>query len=255
VSALIAAWLPLGLLLASMPLFALTASSKVRDANVASRPATSLLGLWVRDWMVWVLGPLERSLVRQRVSPLSLNIIGLVFGLLAGVALAAGLLALGAWLIALGGICDILDGRVARALGVTSTRGAFLDSTLDRFAEVFVYAGIAWYLSSSPVLAVITLLAISGSLLVSYARARGEALGLSFAGGLAQRAERLVVLAFAALADPLVSELLTWPSGRVLAIAVITIAAASFGTALYRTVSIVRALPNVAREKETAGRP
>jgi CDP-diacylglycerol--glycerol-3-phosphate 3-phosphatidyltransferase len=104
-------------------------------------------------------------------------------------------------------------------------------------------------------MAAATALAIAGSLLVSYTRARGEALGVSCAGGLAQRAERLVVLALAALLDPAGTAWLGWRSGTLLAGAVVVIALGSLATAIYRTAMIARTLKRrpagITPERET----
>lgn len=235
-------WLPLVALLATMPVYAVRARGRALDADVARRHASVLLGFWLRDWMVWVLSPVERSLVRRRVSPDILNVLGAALGLLAGAAFVARALPLAAWLIALGGICDVLDGRVARARGLASAYGGFLDSTLDRFAEVFTFAGVAWYLAGSAWIAAATALAIGGSLLVSYTRAFGEVHGVTCAGGLAQRAERLVLLAIGALLDPAVCRRFAWSPGTLLAAAVVAIAVGSLGTAVYRMVVIARTL-------------
>ena len=96
----------------------------------------------------------------------------------------------------------VLDGRLARARGLASQRGAFLDSTLDRFAEVGVFVGLAvLYMESVPELAVVVA-ALGGSLLVSYTRARGESLGVTARVGVMQRAERLLLVGLGAVLDP-----------------------------------------------------
>ena len=237
--------LPLWLLLAvvaTMPVFALVSRNRPRDPDVARRSASALLGFWVRDWVMWLIGPMERMLVRAGVSPDVFNYLGVAFGAAAGVAFAQRELALAGWAILLGGLADIFDGRIARARGLTSRYGAFMDSTLDRFAEGFSFVGVTWYLSGSPVGAAVSTLAITGSLLVSYARARGEAVGVTGTGGVMQRAERLVLLALGALADTAVTTRLGWPEGRVLLGAVAIIAIGSMATAVYRTASIARTL-------------
>ncbi|TFG53019.1 MAG: CDP-alcohol phosphatidyltransferase family protein [Gemmatimonadales bacterium] len=222
-------------LIASMPLFALRFRGRSIDPDVARRPASVLLDRWVRNWMVWALGPLERTIVRTGLSPDALNYFGLAAGMAAGVSFAMGALGPAAWLLALNGISDILDGRVARARGIASRYGAFLDSTLDRFAETGTFVGIAGLLAGSPWMTAATVLAISGSLLVSYTRARGEALGAGFSGGLMQRAERVVLLVLGALLDPAGTSRMGWPPGTVLAGTVVVIALGTVGTALYRT--------------------
>lgn len=236
---------PLWLLLAvvaTMPVFALVSRHRPRDADVARRSASALLGFWIRDWLMWVIGPAERALVRSGVSPDVFNYLGVAFGAAAGVAFANGALALAGWAILLGGLADVFDGRIARARGLTSRYGAFMDSTLDRFAEAFSFVGVTWYLSDSPLGAALSALAISGSLLVSYARARGEAVGVTGTGGIMQRAERLVLLALGALADTALTTRFGWPEGRVLMAAVAVIAVGSIGTAIYRTASIAKTL-------------
>ncbi|MDQ6887301.1 MAG: CDP-alcohol phosphatidyltransferase family protein [Gemmatimonadota bacterium] len=231
-----------GALFLSMPVFALVGRGRPRDADVARRPTTALLGFWVRDWLMWVIGPLERAFVSARVSPDLLNLLGALFGGAAGVAYSVGRLSLAGWLILLGGAADVFDGRVARARGIASERGAFLDSTLDRFSETFAFAGLAYWFAEQPRAVVAVALALGGSLLVSYARARGEALGVSCKGGIMQRAERLVLLAIASLLDAVVTSGMGWNAGSVLYWTVIAIALGSLGTAVYRTLYIARQL-------------
>jgi CDP-diacylglycerol--glycerol-3-phosphate 3-phosphatidyltransferase len=237
-------------LLATMPFYGLLAKGRPRDAEVAKRPRTVLLGYWVRDWLMWVIAPLERLFLMLGLPPIAFNWTGVAFGLAAGVAYARGSFAAAGWMVLLGGAADIFDGRIARARGMVSKAGAFLDSTLDRFAETFAYAGLVVWARSSSWGALAAVLALAGSLLVSYARARGEGLGVSYKGGLMQRAERLVLLALASLLDPALTPLLGWPPGRLLLWVVAFIGVASLGTAFYRTIAIARALAG----EEASGR-
>ncbi len=229
-------------LLLTMPIFALVARRRPVDADVARRPATVLLGYWVRDWLMWVIGPLERGLVRAKISPDVFNYLGVLMGAGAGVAFAWGQLAVGGWLVLLGGAADIFDGRIARAQGVASDRGAFLDSTLDRFAETFTFMGLAVFFAGAPWKTAALALALGSSLLVSYTRAKGDALGVQCRGGVMQRAERLVLLALAALLDGPVTGQAGWPAGSLLAAAVAIIAVGALATAVYRTVRIAAEL-------------
>lgn len=227
---------------ATMPIFALTRRGQPMDADVARRSTSVLLGYFVRDWVMWAIGPVERALVRARVSPDVFNYLGVGFGAGAGVAFAVNELALGGWLVLLGGLADIFDGRIARARGLTSSYGAFMDSTLDRFAEVFAFVGVAWFLSGSRFGVAVSVLAVSASLLVSYTRARGEAVGVTGAGGVMQRAERLVILALAGLFDAAAATRFQWAPGTLLTGAVTLIAVGALGTAVYRTYAIARTL-------------
>ena len=228
--------------LASMPLFAWLRRGQPRDADVARRGASVLLGYWVRDWLMWAIGPAERAVIRARISPDVFNYLGVAFGAAAGWAFAVGALSVGGWMVLFGGLADIFDGRIARARGIANAYGAFMDSTLDRFAEVFAFVGVAWLLSDTRAGAAISLLAISASLLVSYTRARGEAVGVTGAGGVMQRAERLVVLALAGLFDASAALQFGWASGALLFYAVTLIAVGALGTAVYRTAAIARTL-------------
>ncbi len=99
----------------------------------------------------------------------------------------------GGLLLLASGFFDIVDGSVARATKQVSRRGAFLDSTLDKVAEVIIFLGIAYGGLADPTLVVV---ALALSLLVSYARARAESLGIELKGvGIGERAERLIIIA------------------------------------------------------------
>jgi CDP-diacylglycerol---glycerol-3-phosphate 3-phosphatidyltransferase len=235
------ALLLLGVLLLSMPVFAIVGRGRARDPDVQRRGRTAILGYWVRDWLMWVISPIERAMVRARVSPDALNVLGALLGLGAGVAFALDSLGTAGWLILLGGVADVFDGRVARARGIASAHGAFLDSTLDRFAESFAFIGLCAYFADRPLLVLATAAALSGSLLVSYTRAKGESLGVGNLGGVMQRAERLVLLAVGALLDPLATSN-GMESGMLLGAIVVVIAIGSWATATYRTMAITREL-------------
>jgi phosphatidylglycerophosphate synthase len=226
----------------TMPVFAIVARNRPVDADVARRPTTILLGYWVRDWLMWLIAPLERAMVAMKVSPDVFNFAGMFFGILAGVAFVRASLAVAGWMIILGGLCDIFDGRIARARGVTSRYGEFLDSMLDRFAETFAFMGLAVYFAPSLWAVLATALALGASLMVSYARAKGAVVGVDCRGGVMQRAERLVLLALAALLDGAVTTALGWRAGSVLLAAVCLIGVGALGTAAYRTWYIARAL-------------
>lgn len=152
-----------------------------------------LLGPFFARFLVWLIGPLERLLI-GRVSPNVITATSLAMCGVTGAAVALGHLPGAVWLYAFAGILDVLDGRLARLSNQQTAAGALFDSVSDRWGELFVFTGFVWYLHDSPwVLAVIA--AIGGSMMVSYTRARAEGLGISLAGGLMQRAERIVLVA------------------------------------------------------------
>ena len=232
----------LGLSFASMPLYAHLRDRSSVDPLESTGRGTFVLGSFIRSWFYWLIGPVVRTALRFGVSPTALNLTGAGFGAASGIAFACGNSVLGGWFILLGGTADILDGRVARGLGVASPKGAFLDSTLDRFAEVGVFAGLAVYFHAHPLMAMAVALALGGSLLVSYTRARGESQGVVCKVGVMQRADRLLLLGFAALLDPGLSDWIGQPPGTLLAFVLGLIALGTVGTAIYRTVWIATRL-------------
>lgn len=233
----------LGAALASMPVFALVARGR-RDPDAAKKGSSFLLGVgdFLVHWLMWAIGPLERALLRAGAGPDSMNAAGLVFGALSGLLIASGRLEAGGWAIALAGIADILDGRLARARGVASPYGKFVDATLDRFVETFAFLGFAVYFASWSFGPLVVAAGLGFSLLVSYAQARGETVGVSGSGGLMQRAERLTLQILGCLFDPALSRLLGKPEGTVLFWILVVTALGAFATAVHRTVWIARRL-------------
>jgi len=121
---------------------------------------------------------------------------GLALSIMAAVSCAYGLLALGGLLILVAGICDILDGALARAEQKTSKFGAFIDSTIDRYSDLIILGGILIHFSikGDVGLQILTLVVIAGSMLTSYTKARAEGLGVSCNVGIIERPERIGVL-------------------------------------------------------------
>jgi len=182
-----------------------TAGKEAAETEISGRSRSALTNLFFRRWFYWILGPIERTLIEKKVHPEVLNWAGLAFNILAGFQLAHGRPGTAALGIALGGGCDLLDGRIARKRGITSKRGAFIDSTLDRYADAAVYTGLLWLFAGDRVLSMIVFMAALGAMLVSYARARGEALGVQDAPAFAQRPERLLLTVLACMFSPLES--------------------------------------------------
>jgi len=145
-----------------------------------------------------LLRPVAEWLIRMHVRPNTITSASVIVVIGAGAAFGLDQPRLGALWLLLSGLLDILDGQVARRGGMVSRFGAFFDSTLDRTGEAVLYAGIAIYFQTAaaqarPVLGVIAALAaLTGSFLVSYARARAEGLGVDCRVGLAQRPERIL---------------------------------------------------------------
>lgn len=141
--------------------------------------------------------PVARALLRARVSPDTVTIVGTVGVIVAALVWATrGQWIVAALVITFCGFADLVDGSMARQLGRPGKFGAFLDSTMDRVADAFVFGSVAYYFAVQQrhwtlVAALICL--VSGQL-VSYVRARAEGLGFSAKVGIAERAERLILL-------------------------------------------------------------
>jgi CDP-diacylglycerol--glycerol-3-phosphate 3-phosphatidyltransferase len=149
--------------------------------------------------------PLTDRLIRAGVTPNTITSIAALVVILSAVAFGLGWIRLGGALLLLSGVLDTLDGEVARAAGQTTRFGAFFDSTLDRVGDGATFIGIATFFLTTPgvrfpvIGAVVCMVAILSSLLVSYARARAEGLGLDCKVGLVQRAERILLIGIPAL--------------------------------------------------------
>ncbi len=232
----------IGTCLASMLVYSLL--GRKLDPDATGKGAQLFLGLgdFLLHWFMWAMAPLVWLSLRLGLTPDFYNFAGLGLGLLSGVFIARGQLALGGWAIALGGVCDILDGRLARLMGVASSYGDFIDSTFDRYVESFAFLGFVVFLRNDLYGPFLATAAMAGSLLVSYTRARGEVLGVTCVGGLMQRGERLVITCLVCLLDPVLTARLGWRPGILSQWMLGFMALTTFVTAVHRTVWISQRL-------------
>jgi len=157
----------------------------------------SLLPAWVKDAARSILDPIVHVALALHVTANMVTVLGLVIVVVAALLIGSGSLLAGAFILMGGSLLDAVDGALARASGGGTPFGGFLDSTLDRAGEAIVYLAVAaYYLQGSaptwPVLA--AFVALAGSFMVSYSRARAEGIGVSAAVGIAPRTERLVLI-------------------------------------------------------------
>lgn len=192
------ALIPVGYFLAGFFLFSVLCLIGKRPF-VGERRSHSSFFYYFIDYFTWMLRPIERALISNgRLTPNHLTLTSLAACASAGLAIATNHMATAGWLYIFAGGLDVLDGRLARATGQQSKAGAFLDSVTDRWGELFVFTGFAWFLRGSPWLLAV-MLAVAGSLMVSYTRARAESLGLKLDGGNMQRAERIALVSIGTL--------------------------------------------------------
>ena len=165
------------------------------------------LGVKNRDRYLRFISPIGDLFARAGIHPHVLTAAGFVVSLLAALPYAKGSFFWGACLLVVAGICDTLDGQIARKTNKQSRFGAFFDSTLDRYSDLFPFAGMAYYFSGgggfagstpganpSPLTIIAIIMAIAGSFMVSYTRARAEGLGVECRKGIMQRPERITFL-------------------------------------------------------------
>jgi CDP-diacylglycerol---glycerol-3-phosphate 3-phosphatidyltransferase len=159
----------------------------------------------VQEQAVRMLAPVFEPFIRRRVDPNYVTTVGFLVTISAGIAFFMGHVRIGGLLVLLGGFIDIIDGQVARATGLASVFGSFYDSTLDRISEIVVFLGIFSLYGGGhpdfdyPWMVYTVALAMAGSLMVSYTRARAEALRIDCNVGVMQRLERVVLIGGSAL--------------------------------------------------------
>lgn len=159
-----------------------------------------------------VINPLVKGMIKIGFTPNLVTVTGLILNI--GVAIIfikgaeqgnRGDLSYVGWagaLILFAGLFDMLDGQVARLGNMSSTFGALFDSVLDRYSELIMFLGICYYLVAHHYFfsSLAAFIALIGSMMISYTRARSEGLGIQNKGGLMQRPERVILIAFSALA-------------------------------------------------------
>ncbi|HKA89815.1 MAG TPA: CDP-alcohol phosphatidyltransferase family protein, partial [Haliangiales bacterium] len=212
-------------------------------ATGASRRAPSaLVTHGLMEYVYWLLTPVERALLYLGATPKALTLAGLALCAAAGAFAAASAVAAAGVFYLAGGILDILDGRVARSSGKATRAGALLDSVCDRWAEFLVLGGIAFALRADAFGMIAVLVATAGSQMVSYTRARAEALGVSLAVGLMQRSERIILVGLGLLVAGAVDHVGPQASTGVLTLVLMFVGATSLVTAIRRLVIAMDAI-------------
>ncbi|MBC7626747.1 CDP-alcohol phosphatidyltransferase family protein [Ferruginibacter sp.] len=159
-----------------------------------------------------VINPLVKGLIKIGFTPNIVTVAGLVLNIMVAIVFIKGAeqgnrgdLSYVGWagaLILFAGLFDMLDGQVARLGNMSSSFGALFDSVLDRYSELIMFLGICYYLVAHHyfISSLAAFIAMIGSMMVSYIRARSEGLGIQNSGGLMQRPERVILIALSAIA-------------------------------------------------------
>ena len=187
-----------------------------------------------------IIGPVTRWLIRRRVHPNAITVMGFAVTVAGAVMFSRDHVHTAGALILLGGLCDVFDGSVARESGLASKFGSFFDSTLDRISEIAMYLGLmtlynAYQLEFVDIWMIyIITLALGGSLMVSYTRAKAESLGFDCSVGLMQRGERIILLGSASAFFGLAAD------GMVLSSVIVIVAVLTNITAVHRIFWVYR---------------
>ena len=147
----------------------------------------------VRPRIGRALQAVGRILAATGLRPAYLTMAGLLLTVVGAYLVARDLLVVGGSLVAAGSFVDALDGPLARELGIAGPRGAVLDSVTDRIGETAMFAGVGYLVAPDPLLVVVAMAGLGGSLVTSYVRAKVEASGVDGRAGLVGRAERVIV--------------------------------------------------------------
>ncbi|MCB1215088.1 MAG: CDP-alcohol phosphatidyltransferase family protein [Deltaproteobacteria bacterium] len=233
------------LMLSTVVIFAFKYKKRPKDEHLTGRAKSNWVGPFFYEYWGWFIRPLETLFVKLGLTPNFFTTFGFVLSAVAGYAFATAHFGIGGWMMILGATCDIFDGRVARRTGSTSRSGAYYDSVMDRFGEGAVFLGLAYYFHDSWILGVVVL-ALIGSNLVSYARAKGDSMGIDCTVGAMQRPERVVYLGVGSIFSPPFRQIFFPNDGRPIEylaiLALIIIAVMTLVTAVYRMVYIMHKL-------------
>lgn len=213
----------------------------------------------VKEQFKKAFAPIGRSLASSGVSPNVITVLGPLVAIAAAMTFVLHQILFAAFLMLLAGFVDALDGAVARASGRTTAFGGVLDSICDRYADAILLFGLVWGGWCTPFWGIVALI---GSLLVSYARARAEAVGVSQLGiGIAERPERLIIL-IAATGFQAFTFMRIFPPVPILfgitlwtECGVILVAALTHITVIQRTAFAYRALAKASKKREQPSKP
>jgi phosphatidylglycerophosphate synthase len=215
----VARWGPLAVLAGfSLAFVAFAVRSALRGPQRSERVekvgASVLLSRYAMEYGLWVFGPVTRAAIRLGIHPDAFSWASLLLQIGAAAFFARGSFGLGATLLIMGAACDAVDGAVARGRGVASDAGEVLDAAVDRWAEMAVFSGFAWYYRSLWPGFLLAVAACAGAVMVSYTRAKAEAYGIRATRGLMQRHERAVWLSVATLGSSIAESWHPTPAGE-----------------------------------------
>ncbi|MEW6056067.1 MAG: CDP-alcohol phosphatidyltransferase family protein [Bdellovibrionota bacterium] len=175
------------------------------SARIQKQGSSPFLGQFPMEFAYWILSPIGRLATYFKLSPNVFSWTCLTLGFFSGVAAAFGAISLAGGLSIVSALFDTLDGMVARSRGIASDAGEVLDAAVDRYTEFFLLGGLVIYYRFEPIAMAMVLLALLGSLMVSYSQAKAEALQIEIPKGWMRRPERAAYLGGGAFLSPLLT--------------------------------------------------
>lgn len=172
---------------------------------------------WAQKMIYVIIEPIVRFLVKMGFTPNNITTTGLIINIIAAIVFVIGAeysvkgdlsyIGWGSGLILFAGLFDMLDGQVARLGNMATRYGALYDSVLDRYSELFMFLGICYYLVGQHyfISSLVAFIAMIGSMMVSYVRARAEGLNIECKAGLMQRPERIILISISGIICGIVS--------------------------------------------------
>ncbi len=176
-----------------------------RTARIDRIARSPYLPRIVMEFGYWMIDAPARAFVRLGITPNMITTLSLLFTVAAAALFAVGNFFAGGYALVLGFICDAWDGIVARKTGTSSPAGEFFDATIDRYNDLFAFLGLMYYYRNDPLPLGLATLAMIGSNLTSYTRAKGESVGIDPNVGWMQRHERGVYLGVGSVIAPIVA--------------------------------------------------
>lgn len=199
------------------------------------------------EYGYWMLSSQVKFFVRLGITADMMTALSLVTALGGGVFLAMGRFGLGGWLMFFSFFCDAYDGMVARHTNSSSDRGEFFDSVVDRYADTIIMLGFLCYYRNDPLPASLFALALIGSTVMGYAKAKGEAVGVDPSVGMMQRNERAAYLGVATVTSSVLTYFVepgaAHPMHHLVLIVMVPIAFFTNLTAIWRTAYVMRRMP------------
>ena len=191
-----------GIILISFIIFAFIYPKRPNDPEILKRMHRSFVGVFLREYWYWLTTPLTNIFRAVGLTPNYLTGISLIMAILSGYFFYKGNFALAGWILIICGTMDLLDGRLARLTNMETTEGAFFDSCADRYSDGIVILGIALHFKDNLFMLFVSIMTLIGSELISYAKARGEAIGITTNSGIMQRPERVVLISIVSVLHP-----------------------------------------------------